>query len=89
MQDAGSKYSLALAALLNSLGARLIVNVNDLRDFDAGLAHKVLTAPMDTVPHLEAALKEVRPLATAGLCCFCFCGPSLILRCAVVLRFPA
>ena len=39
---------------------RFLVNINDLRAFDAGLAARVVRAPVETVVLFEAAVKEVR-----------------------------
>jgi DNA replicative helicase MCM subunit Mcm2 (Cdc46/Mcm family) len=64
LQDKGSKYALALQSMMAELRSRLVISMNDLRDFDSEMAARVMTAPMDVVPHLETALKEVRACAS-------------------------
>eukprot|EP00762_Andalucia_godoyi_P006386 ANDGO_05860.mRNA.1 DNA replication licensing factor MCM3 homolog 1 len=62
----GRLYSDDVRKLVEQLQARLVLNVNDLRDFNPDFARRVLSSPADYVPVLETALQENLALFEAG-----------------------
>lgn len=45
--------------MMDNLGTRLIIDINDLRTFNPVLARGIMNEPITYVPRLEAAIKEV------------------------------
>ena len=48
-----------LRSMMETLGTRFLVNISDLREFDARLARRLILAPLDYLPVFEAVVKEV------------------------------
>ncbi|EWM30133.1 dna replication licensing factor mcm3 [Nannochloropsis gaditana] len=58
-EDGPANYKDSIAHTLSKKGRRVVVNLNDLREFDVELARRVITSPLEYLLALETAVKEV------------------------------
>jgi DNA replication licensing factor MCM3 len=58
-EDPSSPYGIRIGKMIEQVGQRLLVNVNDLRDYNAEYTARVLERPLELVPIMEEAIKEV------------------------------
>ena len=49
-----------IKAMMDAGGTRLILNLGELRDHDKPLTTRLLKTPLEIIPILEAAVKDVR-----------------------------
>jgi DNA replicative helicase MCM subunit Mcm2 (Cdc46/Mcm family) len=60
-----SQYHGRIKAMMDARQSRLIINLGHLREFDVALTRRLLDAPLELVPVLESAVKDVSPAARA------------------------
>jgi hypothetical protein len=58
-QNVDSHYHGRVKAMMDAKQSRLIVNLGHLRDFDVALTRRLLESPLELVPVLESAVKDV------------------------------
>ncbi|KAM3573056.1 hypothetical protein VYU27_004927, partial [Nannochloropsis oceanica] len=58
-EDGPANYKDSIAQTLSKKGRRIVINLNDLREFDMELARRVIASPLEYLLALETAVKEV------------------------------
>lgn len=67
LQDVDSKYMGRIRSMMEALETRLIVSINDLRDWNKAIAQQLIASPLELLPAFEAAVKDVsKPPGRAG-----------------------
>ena len=59
MTNEDSPYRVRIKTMMDGLKLRLIVHLTHLRDWDPDMARRFFTHPVDMIPVLEAAVKDV------------------------------
>lgn len=67
LQDPDSKYMMRLRSMMDDGLCRFLISISDLREWDRGLTAQLVASPMELVPMLEAAVKDVS--AVHGVVC--------------------
>ncbi|RYG52928.1 hypothetical protein EON67_00010 [archaeon] len=66
--------------MMDDGGCRFLISISDLRDWDRGFTAQLIASPMELLPALEAAVKDVRTVRRTA-----HCAPRVV---AAVARMP-